>query len=266
MGEWVKEQMPSPTPMPMPAKPAAAKETLYRLRDVSKVYNGRQTLALEELEIGRGEILALVGPSGAGKSTLLRLLNFLETPTAGTLSFEDQEYGPGQKVPLNVRRRVTTVFQRPVLLQRTVEANVEYGLQLRRQKGLKEQVERTLQEVGLANLARAQARTLSGGEAQRVALARAIILEPDALLLDEPTANLDPYNVGLIEQIVRRRNQEQGTTIVLVTHNVFQAHRLATRVALLLDGRIIEVQDVQGFFEHPQDPRTSAFVRGEMVY
>ncbi len=242
---------------------------LYRLSGVSKVYNGRQTLALEELAIARGEILALVGPSGAGKSTLLRILNFLEAPSAGTISFDGQEYGPGRSVPLEVRRRVTTVFQRPVLLQRSVEANVEYGLRLRgqgRQQGLKKHVGHTLEEVGLAGLAGAQARTLSGGEAQRVALARAMILEPDALLLDEPTANLDPYNVGLIEQIVQRRNQEQGTTIVLVTHNVFQAHRLATRVALLLEGRIVEVQDVHGFFEQPQDPRTAAFVRGEMVY
>jgi tungstate transport system ATP-binding protein len=244
-------------------------ETLYRLRGVRKVYNGRQTLALEELEIKRGEILALVGPSGAGKSTLLRLLNFLEEPSAGTVGFEGQEYELGRSAPLSVRRRVTTVFQRPVLLQRTVEANVEYGLRLRggaRPKGVMERVERTLQEVGLAGLARAQARTLSGGEAQRVALARAMILEPDALLLDEPTANLDPYNVGLIEQIVRRLNAEHRTTIVLVTHNVFQAHRLATRVALLLEGRVIEVQDVRGFFEQPQDARTAAFVRGEMVY
>jgi tungstate transport system ATP-binding protein len=244
-------------------------ETLYRLRSVSKVYNGRQTLALEELEIKRGEVLALVGPSGAGKSTLLRLLNFLEEPSAGTVGFDGHEYALGRGAPLSVRRRVTTVFQRPVLLQRTVEANVEYGLRLRggaRPRGATERVDRTLQEVGLAGLARAQARTLSGGEAQRVALARAMILEPDALLLDEPTANLDPYNVGLIEQIVRRLNAERGTTIVLVTHNIFQAHRLATRVALLLEGRIIEVQDVRGFFEQPQDTRTAAFVRGEMVY
>jgi tungstate transport system ATP-binding protein len=170
---------------------------------------------------------------------------------------------------LSVRRRVTTVFQRPVLLQRTVEANVGYGLHLRGGSGtvgLAGRVERSLREVGLVGLAKAQARTLSGGEAQRVALARAMVLEPEALLLDEPTANLDPYNVGLIEQIVRRLNQEHGTTIVLVTHNVFQAHRLATRVALLLEGRIVEVQDVQRFFEQPQDPRTSAFIRGEMVY
>jgi tungstate transport system ATP-binding protein len=244
------------------------RETLYRLSGVGKVYHGRQTLDLDELEISRGEILALVGPSGAGKSTLLRLLNFLEEPTRGTIEFEGQAYGPGRAVPLEVRRRVTTVFQRPVLLQRTVEANVEYGLRLRggRPQGVTERVAQTLHEVGLAELARASARTLSGGEAQRVALARAMILQPDALLLDEPTANLDPYNVSLIEQIVRRLNAQHGTTIVLVTHNVFQAHRLATRVALLLEGKIVEAADAQTFFTQPKDPRTAAFVRGDMVY
>lgn len=242
---------------------------LFQLRDVRKLYNGRQTLALDALEIERGEVLALVGPSGAGKSTLLRLLNFLEEPSDGTIVFDGAAYGRGRGAPLSVRRRVTTVFQRPVLLQRTVEANIGYGLRLRGERNsarLRQSVGRVLQEVGLAELAGAQARTLSGGEAQRVALARAMILEPDALLLDEPTANLDPYNVGLIEQIVQRLNQEHGTTIVLVTHNVFQAHRLATRVALLLDGRIVEVKDTRTFFERPQDPRTAAFVRGDMVY
>jgi tungstate transport system ATP-binding protein len=242
---------------------------LFSLCAVSKVYNGRQTLALDSLEIPRGEILALVGPSGAGKSTLLRLLNFLEEPTAGTVAFDGQPYGAGRSAPLNVRRRVTTVFQRPVLLQRTVEANVGYGLRLRggrQTSDTRARIAHALHEVGLTGLAGAPARTLSGGEAQRVALARAMVLEPDALLLDEPTANLDPYNVGLIEQIVRRLNAEQGTTVVLVTHNVFQAHRLATRVALLLEGRIVEAADARTFFERPQDPRTAAFVRGDMVY
>jgi tungstate transport system ATP-binding protein len=243
---------------------------LYRLRGVTKVYGGRQTLALDDLAIARGEVLALVGPSGAGKSTLLRLLNFLEEPTAGTISFAQGEYGQGRGVPLPVRRQVTTVFQRPVLLQRTVEANVAYGLQLRGGRhsaaGRAERVQRALAAVGLEGLAKAQARTLSGGEAQRVALARAMVLEPQALLLDEPTANLDPYNVGLIEQIVHRLNREQGATIVLVTHNIFQAHRLATRVAFLLDGRIVEAADAQTFFTQPSDPRTAAFVRGDMIY
>jgi tungstate transport system ATP-binding protein len=120
--------------------------------------------------------------------------------------------------------------------------------------------------VGLSALARQQARTLSGGEAQRVALARAIVLQPDVLLLDEPTANLDPYNVGLIEEIVKGLNRQQGTTLVLVTHNVFQAKRLAHRVALVLEGQLVEVTEIETFFESPQDPRTAAFVRGEMVY
>jgi tungstate transport system ATP-binding protein len=99
-----------------------------------------------------------------------------------------------------------------------------------------------------------------------VALARAMVLKPEVLLLDEPTANLDPYNVGLIEDILRNLNREQGTTLVLVTHNVFQAHRMAHRVGLLLEGSLVEVADVRTFFESPQDARTAAFARGEMVY
>jgi tungstate transport system ATP-binding protein len=120
--------------------------------------------------------------------------------------------------------------------------------------------------VGLTTLAKANAHKLSGGEMQRVALARALVIRPAVLLLDEPTANLDPYNVGLIEDIVRRQNREQGTAIVLVTHNVFQAKRLARRVGLMLGGKLIEVSVTEKFFDSPADPRTAAFVRGEMVY
>jgi tungstate transport system ATP-binding protein len=147
-----------------------------------------------------------------------------------------------------------------------VVANVKYGLRLHGRRGSAQRIEAALVQVGLQHLARQHARTLSGGEAQRVALARAIVLQPDVLLLDEPTANLDPYNVGLIEQITGSLNREQGTTMVLVTHNVFQARRLAHRIALLLEGQVIEVSDTETFFESPRDPRTRAFVRGEMVY
>jgi len=239
---------------------------LYTLRDVTVRYGARTVLAIEELDIRRGEVLAVVGPSGAGKSTLLRLLNWLEPPDDGEIHFEGGIYGAQREPPLALRRRVTTVFQRPVLLQRSVAENVAYGLRLRGQRDSAAEIAATLDEVGLAELAQQPARTLSGGEAQRVALARAMVLRPDALLLDEPTANLDPYNVGLIEQIVARLNQEHGTTIVLVTHNVHQARRLAQRVLFLLDGRAVEVADAHTFFETPQDARTGAFVRGEMVY
>jgi tungstate transport system ATP-binding protein len=161
---------------------------------------------------------------------------------------------------------VTTVFQQPHLLNRTVAANVGYGLRLRNNPNSHARVDAALEQVGLQHIANQRARTLSGGEAQRAALARALVIEPDVLLLDEPTANLDPYNVGLIEKIIVQSNRERKTTVVLVTHNIFQAKRLAQRVALLLDGRIVEIGDVHPFFESPGDPRTAAFIGGEMVY
>jgi tungstate transport system ATP-binding protein len=241
-------------------------ELIYRLRNVAKEYNGRRVLQVDHLDVRRGEIFALVGPSGAGKSTLLRLLNFLEPPTSGSIHFLGTEFTLNQDVPVEMRRRVTTVFQRPMLLNRSVWANVSYGLRLRGRRDSDGWIETTLEQVGLTTLARQGARTLSGGEAQRVALARAMVLRPDVLLLDEPTANLDPYNVGLIEDIVQALNRERGTTLVLVTHNVFQARRLAQRVALMLDGHLIEIANVDAFFQSPRDPRTAAFVNGEMVY
>jgi len=241
-------------------------EFIYQLRHVTKEYGGRCVLQVDHLDIRRGEIFALVGPSGAGKSTMLRLLNFLEPPSSGHIRFLEAEFTPSRPVPMKFLRRVTTVFQRPLLLNRSVQANVTYGLRLRGQRNSGHRVEAALEEVGLKHVARQRARTLSGGEAQRVALARAIVLQPDVLLLDEPTANLDPYNVGLIEDIAQALNHEHGTTLVLVTHNVFQAKRLAHRVALLLEGQIVEVSDVDTFFESPNNPRTAAFVRGEMVY
>jgi len=242
-----------------------AEEWVYQVRGLHKRYGAREVLAVDHLEVRRGEIFAVVGPSGAGKSTLLRLLDFLEPPSAGRITFLGHTIN-GNAVPLALRRRVTTVFQRPILLDTSAWDNVAYGLKIRGENRVEARVSETLERVGLTNLARQKAKTLSAGEAQRVALARALVIEPEALLLDEPTANLDPYNVGLIERIITDHNRTRGTTIVLVTHNVFQAKRLAHRAALLLDGRIIEVADAETFFERPRDPRTAAFVRGEMVY
>ena len=241
-------------------------EFVYQVQNVTKCYGTRCVLHIEDLQVRRGEIFAVVGPSGAGKSTLLRLLNFLQVPTKGRIQFLGHSFSSTSPMPLPLRRRVTMVFQRPILLKRSVQANVSYGLRLRGQRDSGQQVLRALHQVGLDTLVHQPAQTLSGGEAQRVSLARAMVLRPDVLLLDEPTANLDPYNVGLIEDIVRRLNQEQGTTIVLVTHNVFQARRLAHQVGLLLEGKLVEVDKTGAFFESPRDPRTIAFVRGDMVY
>lgn len=234
---------------------------LYQLHNIQHRYNDRLVLDLPALEIQRGEILSIVGPSGSGKSTLLRLLQFLEMPSAGTILFDSQRIE--SKPPLKLRRQVATVFQRPMLLDRSVRDNVAFGLQLRRAQAIDRVVSQALDRVGLLKVAHDKARTLSGGESQRVALARAIVLQPDALLLDEPTANLDPYNVSLIENLIRDHDR---MTIVLVTHNIFQAKRLADRVGLLINGQLIELAAADQFFNSPIDLRTRAFINGEMVY
>ena len=234
---------------------------LYQLRDIQHRYGDRTVLDLPALDIQRGKILAIVGPSGSGKSTLLRLLQFLEAPTNGSISF-DGDIIDG-RAALDIRRRIATVFQHPALLDRSVYDNVAYGLRLRGQRDANERIMAALDRVGLREYARSRARTLSGGESQRVALARAIVLQPEALLLDEPTANLDPYNVSVIEDLIRSHG---AMTLVLVTHNIFQAKRLADRVGLLLGGRLIELASTDQFFNTPGDPRTRAFINGEMVY
>lgn len=239
-------------------------DVVYRLAGITKAYDGREVLDIDHLEIYRGEILAVVGPSGVGKSTLLRLLNFLEHPDRGTLTYENHLFNGS--FPLELRRQVVTVFQKPALLHDTVENNVAYGLRLRRERRYRHTVQETLHRLGLQDFRRTACHTLSGGEAQRVALARALVIQPRVLLLDEPTANLDPYNVGLIEDVVRQINQERKTTVVLVTHNIFQAKRLATRVGLLLGSRLVELADCRDFFENPRDQRTRAFLNGELVY
>lgn len=236
---------------------------LYRLTGVRRAYAGRTVLDIDSLTVRSGEVLTVLGPSGSGKSTLLRLLNFLESPSGGVVHFEGEAVPPDP--PLDLCRRVTTVFQRPALLSRSVRENVAFGLRLRGE-AVDGRVTDALSRVGLTALARSPAHELSGGEMQRVALARALVLRPDVLLLDEPTANLDPYNAALIESIVREQNAAHGTTVVLVTHNVFQARRLATRVGLLLEGKLVELAPAADFFDRPKDPRTAAFVRGEMVY
>jgi tungstate transport system ATP-binding protein len=235
---------------------------LYELRQVEVSYEGRRILEVDQLEVQPGETLVVVGPNGAGKSTLLRLLNFLEPPSGGRLRFRGEPVP--HPAPLELRRRVTTVFQRPALLNRTVWDNVGYGLRVR---GIApgKPLRGLLRSLDLEGLAQARAGSLSGGEAQRVALARALAVEPEVLLLDEPTANLDPYNLSVVEGMIQQLRAEGSCTLVVVTHNVFQARRLADRVAMLHGGRLIEAAAAAAFFDHPRDPRAAAFVRGELV-
>jgi tungstate transport system ATP-binding protein len=162
-------------------------------------------------------------------------------------------------------------FQRPALLSRSVRGNLEYAMRLRNgdlsARDVKTSaVDRILADMRLDLLSERFAPSLSGGEKQRLALARALLLEPEILLLDEPTAHLDPASVALIEDRLRRLRQEHGRTVIVATHNIFQARRLADSVALVLDGRLVELAPTEQFFTAPKDPRTGAFTRGEMIY
>lgn len=221
---------------------------------------------MDELTLNTGEILALVGPSGAGKSTLLRLLAFLEQPDEGTISWQGRPID-GRWPDLESRRRVTMVFQQPRLLKRTVLENIAYGLQLRGQDVASNgRLETLSRDLGIYDLLDQKSSKLSGGEQQRVALARALILEPQVLILDEPTSNLDPQNIALVEKMIQRENEERGTTVVVVTHNIFQAKRLSHRTGLILNGRLQDVSDTASFFDNPRNEETRRFISGEIVY
>lgn len=235
---------------------------VYQLEDVRKEYLGRTVLNVKQLTINRGKVLAVVGPSGGGKSTLLRILDFLEAPSSGSLKYDGNSIR--MPVSIEIQRVVGMLFQRPELLNTNVWENVAFPLKLR---GVEDdgRVDEGLEQMAMTSLATANSKNLSGGELQRVALARVLVSKPKVLLLDEPTAHLDPFHVELIEKTIRDL-RESGMTIVLVTHNVFQARRLADRIGLLLNGEFVEIAETDKFFENPGDDRVMEFVGGKMVY
>ena len=241
---------------------SAERTPAFELIGLRHRYGARTVLDVPRLQITRGETLGIIGPSGAGKSTLLRLLQGLERPTGGAVRVDGAPIP--FPVPISLSRRITTVFQRPLMLDRSVRDNVAFGLRLRGRRDTAA-VEALLDRLGLRHLINAPARHLSGGEIQRVALARAMALDPEVLLLDEPAANLDPANVARVEALIRDA-QALGTTIVLVTHNTHEARRLAHKTLLLMEGTVVEVDATATMFESPSDPRTRAFLAGELVY
>jgi len=240
-------------------------KVIYRLRDIQKRLGEDFTLHVQHLDVLSGEVLGLLGPTGAGKSTLLRLLAGLESTTGGELHFDESPF-VSNDLSLPTRRRITLVHQHPILLTGTVRMNIEYGLRLRGIRDRTRKVEGMLDRMGLAKIASQSAKTLSGGQVQLVALARALVIEPDVLLLDEPTTHLDPAHVTLFEETIQQFQQERRRTIVWVTHNLFQARRVADRTTLLLNGQLVETAPTETFFTDPSDPRTDDFVQGRMVY
>ena len=211
------------------------------LKGVTKAYGNKIVVDKVNLQIHEGEILALLGPNGSGKTTILKILAFIENPTGGEVIFQ------GEKVYFKntekVRLQSTLVFQKTTVFGTSVYNNVVYGLKLRKvpKETRDREVKKALELVKLEGFEKRNARKLSGGEQQRVAIARALVLKTKLLLLDEPTANLDPKSAGLLEEVIDTVNRENRTTIVMATHNMFQAKKLPHRIALMDEGKITEV-------------------------
>ena len=213
---------------------------IVEVQNLCKEYLGSKALENVNFRVEDGEVFAVIGPNGAGKTTLLRILDFLDKPTSGKIYFNGVAIDHSEKTLLALRRRIAIVFQQTVLFNTSVFNNVAYGLKIRgeNKRNIRKKVKEVLQLVRLQEFERKNALDLSGGEAQRVALAQALIIEPELLLLDEPTANLDPKNVSIIEEALSWINKQQKTTLIMTTHNMTQAQNLANKVALLLNGKI----------------------------
>lgn len=228
------------------------------LEGITYAADGKPLLADITLAIESGRRLVVMGANGAGKSLFLRLCHGLIDPTSGCRLWASGEARA---------ERQAMVFQRPVMLRRSVAQNLDYPLALKGQSRAvrAEAVAHTLDRFGLSALADRPARLLSGGEQQRLALARAWAMRPQVLFLDEPSSSLDPSATRIIEQMVEQFSAE-GITIVMSTHNLGQARRLAEDVAFLHRGRLIEHRSAPEFFAGPEAPEARAFLAGDLIW
>jgi tungstate transport system ATP-binding protein len=252
--------MTSPAAIPDIASAAQRSILPLRLERVSYAAKGKSLIEEVSLAIAAGPRTVLLGPNGAGKSLILRLCHGLILPTSGSIRW----LGPDGA---RARLHQAMVFQRPVMLRRSARANIDYALSVR---GIpaderRRRIVEALRETGLADLADRPARVLSIGEQQRLALARAWALHPQVLFLDEPTASLDPAATRAVEEIVLRIHGS-GTKVVMTTHDLGQARRIADEVLFLHRGRLVEHAPAADFFGAPRTPDAAAFVKGELLW
>ena len=234
---------------------------MIQIHDLLIQRNRRDVLQVQSLDIQRGETLTVVGPNGAGKSTLLLALARLLKPARGDIVYDDRSLNQWDE--LEYRRRISFVFQSPLLMDMTVEQNVALGLKFRGtpKEETRERVGKWMRQLGVESLAKRRASQLSGGEAQRVSLARAFVLEPELLLLDEPFAALDPPTHAKLLDDLAALLKENHRTAVFVTHNLKEAAKLSHRIAVIVDGVLRQVGPAKQIKLHPADETVRAFLQ-----
>lgn len=245
--------------MPKPPLLAAAQVTLLR--------QGQTVLDGISYAFEPGEVYAVIGPNGAGKSSLLRLLGLLEPPSQGRIFFQGTDTTAHWPNCLEFRRQIGLVHQDPVRFQGTVRQNLALGLRFRGlpRKQIKERVQEILSDFDLTDLGARPTATLSQGEAQKMALARVMAFSPQVLLLDEPTASLDPRNTQECENLITEINQRWGKTIILVTHDLGQAERVSRQILFMHHGRIHETGPTAQLIASPQHEQTKSFLARKIV-
>lgn len=230
------------------------------LKSVSLIRRKRRLIKDISCKFDSGGITVILGPNGAGKSLLLRLCHGLLAPSSGRIIWRGAE---GR----NPSHFQAMVFQRPVMLRRTVRANIDFALSLRKfpNRVRKRRIDEVLDRCGLTNFSKTAARVLSFGEQQRLAMARSWALEPQVLFLDEPTANLDPSATHAIEELIRAMSGD-GSKVIMCTHDLDQARRLAEEIIFLHRGRMLEKSRAGKFLEMPETPLAKAFLQGELLW
>ena len=229
------------------------------IKNLTKKYDGKFVLDIKNASLDLEGCTAVIGPNGAGKSTLVNIIAGLTEKTSGEVLYDGIKKTPKEKI--------TLVFQKPYLISGSVEMNINYPMKLRKwdKQVMKERTDLLLEELGLTDLKLKKSWKLSGGETQKVALARALSFHPELLILDEPTANIDPITVAEIEEMLKKVRTEFNTNIIIVTHNLAQAKRVSQKAVFMNNGEITEQGDTDVVLAHPRSPETAAFIRGELL-
>lgn len=237
-------------------------EKILELNNMTKIVthkNEEKTILKNiNLDIAKNKTLGLIGPTGSGKTTLLRILNMIDEPTSGHIKYKNEIV---TSKSLDYRRKVAMVFQKPIVFKGTVFDNVYYGLKIRGfgKRECKDKISEYLNIVNLSGYENQKANTLSGGETQRLALARTLILKPELLLLDEPTANLDPNSTLQLEEIIKDIQKNSDTTLIISTHNLLQGLNLCEEI-VLLNKEIIQKSPSKELFKKPKNKFVANFL------